>query len=187
MRLFGYGACVSETVHDMRGAMRVQGIFAVALAASVTFAPAALAQSTTGPGARDRAKIVMPEDPRARAFGEEYGFADAIVIDGTAYLSGVVAGVGEDGSLEGAYDRAFKRLGTILERAGASWGDVVDITSFHTDLTTQLSVMAKVKARYVRAPYPTWTAIGVSRLVPDRGLTEIKLVARVAPAASTKR
>ncbi len=167
--------------------MRIQAISAAVLAASVVLTPAALAQTAPAQGSRDRAKVIMPEDAKALAVGEEYVFAYAILIEGTAYLSGVVAGVAADGSLEAAYDRAFKRLGTILERAGASWADVVDITSFHTDLTTQFGVMTKVKARYVRAPYPAWTAVGVTRLIPDRGLTEIKLVARVTPAASGKR
>ena len=52
-----------------------------------------------------------------------------------------------------------------------------------TDLTTQLYVMAKVKARYITSPFPAWTAIGVSRLVPDRGLTEIKIIARAPLSA----
>ncbi|NWN27523.1 RidA family protein, partial [Escherichia marmotae] len=63
------------------------------------------------------------------------------------------------------------------KRVGASWDDVVDITSFHTDILPQIEAMKRVKARYVRAPYPAWTAIDVDRLLPDAGLTEIKIVA----------
>jgi hypothetical protein len=38
--------------------------------------------------------------------------------------------------------------------------------------------------KYVKAPYPAWTAIDVDRLIPERGITEIKVVARrPAPAA----
>jgi enamine deaminase RidA (YjgF/YER057c/UK114 family) len=37
--------------------------------------------------------------------------------------------------------------------------------------------MKRVKHRYVHAPYPAWTAIDVDRLLPDKGLTEIKIVA----------
>ncbi len=144
-----------------------------ALALSSFVAAPALAQS------RDRATVLMSENPAERQFQEQAGYADAVVIDGTAYLSGVVTSVGGSDTLEAAYERTFVRLGKILERAGAGWGDVVDITSFHTDLTTQLGPIAAVKNKYVKAPFPAWTAIGVSRLVPDRGVTEIKLVAKL--------
>jgi hypothetical protein len=39
----------------------------------------------------------------------------------------------------------------------------------------------KVKHRYIRPPFPAWTAIDIDRLVPDGGLVEIKLVARRKP------
>ena len=150
-------------------------------AAGVLLAATSAVAQTPTPGARDRATVVMPDDPRTLAFHEEYGFADAVVIDGTAYLSGVVVGPGPGGDLAAGYDQAFRRLGKVLERAGGGWRDVVDITSYHTDVTAQLNAMNEVKARYVTAPYPAWTAIQVVRLVPDGAVTEIKLVARIAP------
>ena len=145
------------------------------------------APATAQEGARDRATVLMSENAEERGFQVKYGFADAVVIDGTAYLSGVVVGAGPGGDLAAGYDRAFKKLGKILERAGGSWRDVVDMTSYHTDLPKQLDVMNAVKQRYVTAPFPAWTAIQVVRLVPDGGITEIKLVARIAPKASAKR
>jgi enamine deaminase RidA (YjgF/YER057c/UK114 family) len=69
-----------------------------------------------------------------------------------------------------------------LKRAGASWDDIVEMTSYHTDLTSQIEPMAKVKARYIKAPYPAWSAIQVARLFPDRGITEIKLVLKLPKA-----
>jgi enamine deaminase RidA (YjgF/YER057c/UK114 family) len=46
--------------------------------------------------------------------------------------------------------------------------------------------MVAVKKRYVGAPYPAWTAIGVSRLIPGSGLTEIRVVAMRRPAAPAR-
>lgn len=149
----------------------------VALFGLLLAAGPAMAQKPIG--ARDRATILSSDDPAARASQDRYGYSEAVLIDGTLYLSGVVVGLGAQGdTLDAAYDRAFRHIGAILRRAGLDWRDVVDITSFHTDLTTQLDVMAKVKGRYITPRFPTWTAIGVSRLVPDRGLTEIKIIAR---------
>lgn len=146
-------------------------ILALLLAAAATPALA---------GARQEAATVMPENPEARKFLEEWGFSDAIVTGDTVYLSGVVVGLrpGET-DLQAAYARTFEHIGTVLKRAGVGWDDVVDITSYHTDLTTQMPAIVAVKNRYVKAPFPAWTAIGVSRLIPDRGLTEIKLTAKL--------
>jgi enamine deaminase RidA (YjgF/YER057c/UK114 family) len=131
-------------------------------------------------GARQEAKVVMPTDPGRLKVWESWGFCDAIIVGDTVYLSGVVASTKEgDANLEAAYTRAFDRLGETLNKAGASWDDVVDITTFHTDLTTQMPAITAVKNRYIRAPFPAWTAIGVSRLIPDKGLTEIKMVAKL--------
>jgi enamine deaminase RidA (YjgF/YER057c/UK114 family) len=134
-------------------------------------------------GARQDAKVLLSENPQERKFQEDWGYADAVVAGDTVYLSGVVAGVRQgETDLTLAYDRAFQRIGQALKRAGASWDDVVDITSFHTDLTTQMPAIVAVKNRYVKAPPPAWTAIQVSRLIPDSGITEIKMVAKLPKA-----
>lgn len=147
----------------------------IALAASLIISFAA-----ADAGARQNAKVLMTTDPNALKWQQEIGYADAVVTDDTIYLSGVVASL-KDGEtdLHPAYERAFQTLGDILQRAGASWDDVVEITSFHTDLTTQMPVMIEVKKRFIKEPHPAWTAIGVSRLIPARGLTEIRLIAKL--------
>lgn len=149
--------------------------FAAALLVSALVAPAA-----AHAGARQQANVILSDDPGLRKVEQDWGFADAVVSGDTIYLSGVVAGLrpGET-DLTLPYERAFQRIGKTLERAGASWDDVVDILSFHTDLTTQMPAMVAVKNKYVKAPPPAWTAIQVSRLIPDSGLTEIKIVAKL--------
>ena len=140
----------------------------------------AIAPGATFAGARPEAKVLMAEDQGLAKVEEDWGFADAIVAGDTIYVSGVVAGIREgETDLRPAYERAFERIGATLKRAGATWDDVVDITSFHTDLTTQMPAIVAVKSRYVKAPFPAWTAIQVSRLIPNNGLTEIKVVAKV--------
>jgi enamine deaminase RidA (YjgF/YER057c/UK114 family) len=131
-------------------------------------------------GSRQEAKVLMSEDQGMLKLEEEWGFADAIVVGDTIYVSGVVAGIREgESDLKLGYERAFERIGATLKRAGATWDDVVDITSFHTDLTTQMPAIVAVKNKYVKPPFPAWTAIQVSRLIPNNGLTEIKVVAKL--------
>ena len=131
-------------------------------------------------GTRQDSKVILSDNPDLNKVEQQWGFADAIVVGDTIYLSGVVAGLrpGET-DLKLPYERAFQRIGKTLERAGASWDDVVDITSFHTDLTTQMPAIVAVKSKYVLGPPPAWTAIQVARLIPDSGLTEIKIIAKL--------
>jgi enamine deaminase RidA (YjgF/YER057c/UK114 family) len=141
--------------------------------------PAATPQAA---GARQRATVIMSEDEGDRRFQEEWGYADAIVAGDTIYVSGVVASLrpGETG-YDPAYTRAFERIGASLRRVGASWDDVVEISSFHTDLVSQMPAIVAVKNRYVRPPFPAWTAVGVTRLIPGSGITEIRVIASRSP------
>lgn len=120
--------------------------------------------------------VVLPED---KAILDSWGFSSAVVSGDLIFVSGVVAGLREgEADPEAAFTRAFDRIGAALKAAGADWDDVVDMTSYHTDVAAQISAFRRVKDRYIKAPFPAWTAIGVSRLIPPNGLVEIKVVAR---------
>ena len=155
-------------------------VFAAAAAAAQT-APAA------PPFARLPDNVVMPTAPENRRIFTEWGFAEAVIDGDRVWLSGVVAGLRRGETVadqEAAYDRAFKMLADVLRRSGSSFDGVVELTTFHTDLPAQLDAFVKVKHRYIREPFPAWTAIDIDRLVPDNGLVEIKLVARRTPGAN---
>ncbi|TRW17184.1 RidA family protein [Glacieibacterium frigidum] len=141
---------------------------------------AALALLTaTAATARDPANVIMPTDPRALAQQQQYGYAGAVIAGDTIYLSGVIAGpAATPADMEPAYERAFAQIPAILKRSGASWDDVVDMTTYHTDLAGQAAAISAVKNRYVKAPFPAWTAIQISKLFEPSGITEIKVVAR---------
>ncbi|WP_299328848.1 Rid family hydrolase [Parasphingopyxis sp.] len=133
--------------------------------------------------AQEPVRTIMPEDEQARAMLERFGFSEAVVHGDTVYLSGVVAGTrGGTLSEEEAYDNAWRYIASILERAGSSLDDILDITTYHTDLPAQIDLFAEVKHRHIIAPFPAWTAIDIDRLLPDSGLVEIKIVARVSDA-----
>lgn len=127
-------------------------------------------------GTRASALILYSDDPQERAFQQSAGFSDAVVLaDGTIHLSGIVVGPEAD---RAAFERAYLRIGSILARAGASWDDVIDITSFHTDIEPQVAVMSEVQKQFVTQPYPAWTAVQVSRLYLEAARTEIKVIAK---------
>lgn len=153
----------------------------VALAAS----PFAIGADTPRDGARQQSRIVVPEN--ARAIYESWGFAPAVVArDGTVYVSGAVVRLEGEGSYEERYAAGFKktirRIEEVLMAAGASLDDVLDITSYHTDLARQLQAAVKARKEVMRPPHPAWTAVGTTALATPDGVTEIRVIARI-PAA----
>jgi len=75
---------------------------------------------------------------------------------------------------------AFRFAREYLEAADLTFDDVVEMTTYHVDLRTHLRIFMRVKDEYVRAPYPAWTAIGVSQLITEGTIVEIRLIARRA-------
>ena len=126
------------------------------------------------------ADVVVPQG--MEAFYERLHFAPAIKDADRLYCAGVI-GVGADGAApadpEAQFTRAFELLTQVLTTAGASLADVVDLTTFHVGLQAHLRTFARVKDRFLKPPYPAWTAIGVSELAVPGGLVEIKAVARL--------
>ena len=134
--------------------------------------------AVTGGVRQAEATVLMPLNPSQRRFQEDWGFAEAVVVGDTIYLSGIVVDkLPTDADLTASYDRTYREIAAILARAGASWDDVVDISSFHTDVKAQIRPMVAAHKRYVKAPYPAWTAIGGTEILGN-GITEIKIVAK---------
>ena len=127
-------------------------------------------------------KQVIVPDANKDAY-QAMKFAPAVRAGDMVYLSGVVATLGETETTDNmtpAIERAFDGIEATLASAGASWADVVDVTSYLTDLDKQLGPMWAVKDARVAAPYPAWTVIGVSRLYGgDAALLEIKVTAYI--------
>ena len=145
----------------------------------------ALAAAAQEPqGARQQATVIMPENPHQRQIQEQIGWASAIVSNGIVYVSGVPAYLAPgETDMEKAFVRAFDALGETLTRVGVDWDDVVAITTYHTDPNAQIETFAKVKARYMKAPPPKWSAIGTSGLLQPGALVEIELIAHVPKKA----
>jgi enamine deaminase RidA (YjgF/YER057c/UK114 family) len=66
----------------------------------------------------------------------------------------------------------------VLEAAGCTLADVVDVTTFHTDPDRQFQTVRAVRETVIGGPpYPTWTAVGATLLY---GFDfEIKAIARI--------
>lgn len=100
------------------------------------------------------------------------------------FVSGQV-GSREDGSpepdLAAQIRLAFRNLEMVLDAAGCTVRDVVDVTSFHVDPESHVELMLSIKDEVFPGPdYPNWTAVGVTWLSGFQ--FEIKAIARIPEA-----
>ena len=119
--------------------------------------------------------------PQMRPFYEALHFAPAVKEGGHLYCSGML-GLGPDGAAigdpEAQFKQLFESLKDLLALAGCGFGDILDITSYHVNLGKHMPTFIGVKERYIPAPYPAWTAVGVNELALAGALVEVKVTAR---------
>jgi enamine deaminase RidA (YjgF/YER057c/UK114 family) len=110
-----------------------------------------------------------------------HAYSAAIRSGDLLFVSGQV-GSRSDGSPEPGFEaqvrRAFANLEATLKAGGCTLDDIVDVTTFHTDPEHQFETIMAVKNEvFPQAPYPNWTAVGVTWLA---GFDfEIKVIARI--------
>lgn len=115
------------------------------------------------------------------ALYELHRYSPAIRANGLLFVSGQV-GSRLDGSPEPDLDDqvrlAFQNLNAILDAAGCTFSDVIDVTVFMVDPDTHFErAWAVVAQHWGEAPYPTATAVGVTWLSGFQ--FEIKVIAKL--------
>jgi 2-iminobutanoate/2-iminopropanoate deaminase len=83
--------------------------------------------------------------------------------------------VGE-GDMARQTEQVFENLKAILEANGATFSDVVKISTFMTDIG-QLAGVREVRGRYITDPPPASTTVEVSGLFRPEALIEVEVVA----------
>lgn len=112
---------------------------------------------------------------------QKHAYSAAIRSGDLLFVSGQV-GSREDGSPEPDFASqvrlAFANLRSVLQAAGCTLEDVIDVTTFHTDPEAQMeTVMAVRLVELGEPPHPNWTVVGVNWL---SGFDfEIKVIARI--------
>ncbi len=114
-------------------------------------------------------------------YPDQWHFSPVLDTGAFLFFSGMT-GVRADGSVasdpEEQIRDVFAFLADNLEVAGLSFDDVVEMTSYHVGLREHLAAFVKVKDAYVSAPYPAWTAIGVSELITEGTIIEVRIIAK---------
>ena len=119
--------------------------------------------------------------PGLAGFEDEWHFSHVVRDAGLLFASGVT-GTDDRGHVDAdpatQFELAFTHLRMYLDAAGASLGDILELTTYHVELRRHLAAFTAVKDRHIRKPYPAWSAIGVTELITPGTLVEIRAIAR---------
>ena len=124
-------------------------------------------------------RAIVP--PEFRAAAEQLKMSPAIVSGDHVFLTGVTGSDARGhmpGDPETQIRNAFEKIGLVLRAGGLTFRSVVEMTTYHVDLRKHLEAFINVKDEHVSPPYPAWTAIGVSGLITEGTLVEIRIIAR---------
>ena len=113
--------------------------------------------------------------------GERYGFAQAVRVGSTIYVSGQTASGGDEpGDMEAQMRTAYAKVAQALEQVGATMANVVDETLFVSDYLGAASVAGRVRHEvYGGTPEVASTLIPVAPFGPGATAIEIKCIACV--------
>ncbi len=134
-------------------------------ALAVLMAMSPLAALSAGEGTAP--EVFALRDPNVP---ETVRYAPVVRVGDMLYLSGVtgtpVARDADDEALTANFVSIFEEVGARLARAGATFDHVVTVETYRLDYLKTFPLFNEVKNRYIKAPYPTWTDVGVSELPP---------------------
>ena len=124
-------------------------------------------------------ETVVPED--MKDVHERFRYSPGVKAGSLLLMAGQL---GRDEHLNAVEDKeaqfaqAFENVEKVLSAAGATFDDVVDMVTYHTDMR-DLELFMKVKDRFVTnlEQLPTWTALGVAALAMPGLFAEIKCTA----------
>jgi len=122
-------------------------------------------------------RTIIRTDRAPKALGP---YSQAVRSGDNLYLSGQVpldpaTGKLVDGDISAQARRVFDNLRAVLEAAGASFGDIVRVGIYLTDLGN-FGAVNEVMKQYFAEPYPARSTIGVAAL-PLGAAIEIDVIA----------
>lgn len=111
---------------------------------------------------------------------DEIGYAPGVLSGNTLYIAGQI---GRDAKRQLVEEKrqqfiqCFENMKAVLHTAKMDFADVVEITSYHTDMR-DLPLYMEVRNLYFTGCLPAWTAIGAASLCGTAGyFLEVKAIA----------
>jgi enamine deaminase RidA (YjgF/YER057c/UK114 family) len=115
-----------------------------------------------------------PEPPPER-------WSNCLVVDGIAYVSGMVARGAPNLEKLDEYEQAkniFGKIKGLLEAAGGAMSDVVKVTIYVTNIKNNTKVW-KARAEFFKGNFPASTLVQVAALASPEILVEIEAIAHI--------
>ena len=119
-----------------------------------------------------------PEPPPER-------WSNCLVLDGIAYVSGMVARGASGLEKMDEYEQAkeiFRKIKALLEAAGGKMADVVKVTIYVTDIKNNTKVW-KARAEVFKGNFPASTLVQVAALAAPEIKVEIEAIAHIGKGA----
>ena len=116
---------------------------------------------------------------------KEYGYAQAVKVGDTIYLSGQVShddsgNIVGRGDMEAQMRQAYTNIMKVLAQYGASMDNIVDEILFVTDMNTAYAAAVKCREDiFFGTPVVASTIVQIQRLAFPELMIEIKCVAKV--------
>ncbi|MGG5820800.1 RidA family protein [Falsiroseomonas sp. HW251] len=124
-------------------------------------------------------RMIIP--PGMENIVERFRYAPGVLVGDTLHISGQV---GRDEKLqiiedkEAQFDQCFRNVKKVLDAAGFSFADVVELETWFLRFPADLALFMQVKDRWITGPvYPTWTGFGVASFSMPGIICEVKVKA----------
>jgi len=131
-------------------------------------------QTTEADASDGRKTLVNPKG--TEAIYQSMQFSQAVRVGNMVWVSGQV-GIDDSfqigGGIETQARLAFQNLTAVIEEAGGTLADIVELVTYHISMK-DMKGFSKVKAEFIPSHYPAWTAVGVTELVLPGLLVEIR-------------
>ena len=128
-------------------------------------------------------RMIIP--PGMENIVERFRYAPGVLVGDTLYVSGQV---GRDEKLnvvtdkEAQFDQCFRNIKKVLDAAGFSFAEVVELETWFLNFPADLATFMAVKDRWITGPvYPTWTGFGVASFSMPGIICEVKVTAVRSP------
>jgi 2-iminobutanoate/2-iminopropanoate deaminase len=116
---------------------------------------------------------------------KEYGYAQALKVGDTVYVSGQVShddngNIVGPGNMEAQMRQAYANIRKVLAQYGATMDNIVDEILFVTDMNTAFAAAVKCREdMFFGTPVVASTIVQIQRLAFPELMIEIKCVAKV--------
>lgn len=119
----------------------------------------------------ERGPVIPPGSEKTY---DRFHFAPAYRVGDTLYVSGVI---GSGDTPEEEFANVFANLSAVLDAAGFSMSEVVEMTSFHVNMNETLGAFMAARDGAMSEPWCAWTTIGCTELAIPGGRAEVKVIA----------